>query len=78
MLINCGTSSEVVIAVWHAFVGLIFLVFREVKEMLGPMHLVIKFFRGVHHQTKLHVLAEVDAVEVVIPGAAILRNHEVA
>ena len=40
------------------------------------MHFVVEIFGVVHGQAELHVLAEVDAVEVVVPDAAVRRRHE--
>ena len=67
-----GRSSEIVVSVRNSIM-IIILVFipGEVEEVLRPVHFVVEVLGVVNYQAEFHMLAEVDAIEVVIPNSAI-------
>ena len=70
-------SLEVVLAVGLALGGgddLLALLSAEVKEMSGPVCLIVEVLGVVEDERVPHVAGEVDAVEVVVPDAS-LGDH---
>jgi len=48
----------------------------KIKEVNGPVTLVVEVFGVVEHETVAHVSTEVLAIKVVVPSTAAFRYHE--
>ena len=79
MLYQSFKSSLIrIIPIWDRVAIFFFQAPGEVEEVLGSVHFVVEVLWVVDDQAEFHVLAEVDAIEVVVPDAAVGRDHEEA